>query len=376
MDTLDEAMEKAGAAAYAIYASSQDPDMRYLTQFVTSDPCFYIKKRGEEGVIIVPQMEIGRAQNEASCGAITRGDAGFFTYLEEEVNPRRAAARMAFEYAGGDIIVPGTFPLGVAEDLRSFCRVTVDTNTVETMREIKNPRECDAIRMAQEKTNEVMALAENIIRHATVKDGSLWHDGVPLTSDILRREMHCWLLRHGYTARDTIVSCGRETAQPHNVGSGTLLENEPILIDVFPQDEKTGYFADMTRTFVKGTPSPEIQEIYDTVRDGQVLAEDMLRPGITGAEVHNAVLDLFNDRGYKTEDEGFIHSLGHGVGLQIHEGPSLSPRADTPLVAGNVVTVEPGLYYRNTGGVRLEDLGVITKDGFVCYTKYRKRLIV
>jgi len=376
MKRLDEAMEKAGAEAYVIYASSRDPDMRYLTEFVTSDPLFYIKKRGRDGVLIVPQMEIGRAQEEASCDAVTRGDAGFFTYLEEEVNPCRAAARMVYEYVGGDIIVPGTFPLGVAEEIRSFCRVTVDPGTVEGMRAIKGPRERDAIRTTQEKTNEVMALAEEIIRTATVREGDLWYAGAPLTSDALRREMHCWLLRHGCTAHDTIVSCGPETAQPHNAGSGTLREDEPILIDIFPQDEKSGYFADMTRTFVKGEPTPELQEIYETVRDGQTLAEEMIRPGITGAEVHNAVLDLFNERGYETGDEGFIHSLGHGVGLQIHEAPSLSPRGDEPLMAGHVVTVEPGLYYRKTGGVRLEDLGVITKDGFVCYTKYERRLIV
>ncbi|WAI00236.1 M24 family metallopeptidase [Methanogenium organophilum] len=376
MKRLDEAMEKAGAAAYVIYASSRDPDMRYLTQFVTSDPLFYIKKRGKDGILIVPQMEISRAQDEASCDALTRGDAGFFTYLEEEVSPRRAAARMVYEYVEGDIIVPGSFPLGVAEDIRSFCGVTVDADTVEAMRAVKSPRERDAIRATQEKTNEVMALAEEIIRTSTEREGELWYAGAPLTSDALRREMHCWLLRHGCTAHHTIISCGKETSQPHNIGSGTLLIDEPIVIDVFPQDERTGYFADMTRTFVKGEPSAEIQEIYDTVRDGQTLAEEMLRPGITGAEVHNAVLDLFNERGYATGDEGFIHSLGHGVGLQIHEGPSLSPRADTPLVAGNVVTVEPGLYYRKTGGVRLEDIGAITKDGFVCYTKYERRLIV
>ncbi len=376
METLNEAMEKAGAAAYVIYASSQDPDMRYLTQFVISDPLFYVQKRGKEGIIIVPQMELDRAQSEASCRAISRGDARFFKFLEDEVSPRRAAARMIFEYVGGDIIVPGSFPLGMAEDLRLFCRVTVDTDTVERMRVIKSPRELDEIRAAQERTNEVMAFAENIIRHATVQGKELWYEEAPLTSDYLRREMHCWLLRHGYIARDTIVSCGLETAQPHNVGSGILLANEPILIDVFPQNEKTGYYADMTRTFVKGEPSSEIQGIYATVRDGQTLAEKMIRPGITGAEVHNAVIDHFTECGYATGDEGFIHSLGHGVGLQIHENPSLSPRGDTPLAAGHVVTVEPGLYYRNIGGVRLENLGVITKDGFVCYTKYERKLIV
>jgi Xaa-Pro aminopeptidase len=321
-------------------------------------------------------MELERAQKEASCGVISRGDAQFFKFLEDEVSPRRAAARMVFEYAGGDLIVPRSFPLGIAEDIRLFCRVTVDTDTVEEMRAIKSPRELDAIRTAQERTNEVMAFAENIIRHASVQGEELWYQGTPLTSDYLRREMHCWLLRHGYMARDTIVSCGKETAQPHNIGSGTLLANEPILIDVFPQDERTGYYADMTRTFVKGEPSPEIQEIYDTVRDGQTLAEEMIRPGISGAEVHNAVLDHFTECGYVTEDEGFIHSLGHGVGLQIHENPSLSPRGDTPLEAGHVVTVEPGLYYRKIGGVRLENMGVITKDGFVCYTKYKRRLII
>ena len=280
METLNEAIEKAEAEAYVIYASSQDPDMRYLTQFVTSDPLFYIQKRGKEGILIVPQMELERAQKEASCGVISRGDAQFFKFLEDEVSPRRAAARMVFEYAGGDLIVPRSFPLGIAEDIRLFCRVTVDTDTVEEMRAIKSPRELDAIRTAQERTNEVMAFAENIIRHASVQGEELWYQGTPLTSDYLRREMHCWLLRHGYMARDTIVSCGKETAQPHNIGSGTLLANEPILIDVFPQDERTGYYADMTRTFVKGEPSPEIQEIYDTVRDGQTLAEEMIRPGI------------------------------------------------------------------------------------------------
>jgi Xaa-Pro aminopeptidase len=376
METLNEAMEMAGAAAYVIYASSLDPDMRYLTQFATSDPFFYVQKRDEEGILIVPQMELDRARDEASCRVISRGDARFFEFLEDEVSPRRAAARMVSEYVGGDIIVPGSFPLGIAEDLRLFCQVTVDRDTVEEMRAIKKPRERDAIRTAQEHTNEVMAFAENIIRHATIRGKELWYEGAPLTSDYLRREMHCWLLRHGYVARDTIVSCGKETAQPHNIGSGTLLADEPILIDVFPQNERTGYYADMTRTFVKGEPSSEIREIYAAVRDGQTLAEKMLRPGITGAEVHNAVLDHFTECGYVTGDEGFIHSLGHGVGLQIHESPSLSPRGDTLLAAGHVVTVEPGLYYRNTGGVRLENLGVITKGGFVCYTKYERRLII
>ncbi len=171
-----------GAAAYVIYASSQDPDMRYLTQFVTSDPpIFFIKKRGEDGIVIVPQMEIGRAEDEAPVMPLPGGMPGSLPTSKRRSVPPDAAARMAYEYAGGDIIVPGTFPpLAMAEDIRLFCRVTVDTNTVENMREVKNPpRECDAIRTAQEQTNEVMALAESIIRHATEKDGALWHEAPP-----------------------------------------------------------------------------------------------------------------------------------------------------------------------------------------------------
>jgi len=376
MPSLDEAMEAAGAAAFVMYASSADPNFRYLTGFMTSDQMFYVKKRGEAGVLVVPQMEAGRARDEAACDIITRGEAGYFELLEEEQDPRRAAARMVHRLAGGDILVPGNFPLSVARAYEPFGAVTPDSSTLEGMRAVKTPRELDAIRAAQAVTNGVMAFAAAILGNASVAGGSLVHEGAPLTSEGLRREMHCWLLRRGYAAHETIISCGPETAQPHNTGSGTLREHEPILIDVFPRNEATGYYADMSRTFVKGVPSPEVRALYDAVLRAQLLAEGMIRPGITGAEVHGAVVDLFAEQGFATGAEGFIHSLGHGVGLAIHEDPYLSPRGDVELVPGHVVTVEPGLYYDGTGGVRLEDIGVVTKDGFEVFTNYERTLIL
>ena len=147
-------------------------------------------------------------------------------------------------------------------------------------------------------------------------------------------------------------------------------------MDVFPQNLKTGYFADMTRTIAKGAPADEIIRMYKTVHDAKELAVNLLGPGITGAEVHNAVAAYFAEQGYETAgSSGFIHSLGHGVGLEIHEGPSLSPSGGI-LEPGNVVTIEPGLYYPGIGGVRLEDMGVITEDGFDRFTNFEEQLIV
>jgi len=376
MPSLDEAMEAAGAAAFVMYASSADPNFRYLTGFVTGDPMFYIQKRGEAGMLIVPQMEAGRARDEASCDILTRGEAGYFEFLEEEQDPKRAAARMVRQLAGGDILVPGSFPLAIARAYEPFGAVTPDTGTLEGLRAVKTAKELEAIRAAQAVTGEVMGYAAGIIGGADIRGGDLVYEGEPLTSDGLRREMHCWLLRRGYAAQDTIISCGPETAQPHNTGSGTLRANEPIVIDVFPRDGATGYYADMSRTFSRGEPSPEVTALYDAVLAAQTLGEGMIRPGITGAEVHGAVVDLFTERGYATGAEGFIHSLGHGVGLAVHEDPSLSPRGDVALVPGHVVTVEPGLYYTGIGGVRLEDMGAVTGDGFEVFTQYERKLIL
>jgi len=185
--------------------------------------------------------------------------------------------------------------------------------------------------------------------------------------------MHTVLLAHGCRGVDTIVSCGPETALPHNTGSGPLLENEPIVIDIFPRDELSGYYADMTRTVVKGEPSPEIREMYDAVRDAKTLAAAEVRAGAAGADLYNAVVEFFRDRGYESDTRGFIHSLGHGVGLEVHEEPSLGPRGGA-LAVGNVVTIEPGLYYPGTGGVRLEDMGAVTETDFDRFTQYEEEL--
>ncbi len=220
-----------------------------------------------------------------------------------------------------------------------------------------------------------MDRAVTLIRSARPVDGVLHHGGEPLTSERVRAEMHCLLFGFGCVARETIVACGPDTASPHHTGSGPLLAGEPIVIDIFPQDEKSGYHADMTRTVVWGEPSPEIREMYEAVRDAHEMASSLVRPGAGGGDLYQRVVEFFRERGYATDTQGFIHSLGHGVGLDVHEQPSLGPTGET-LIAGNVVTIEPGLYYKGIGGVRLEDMGAVSADGFDRFTRYPMELIL
>jgi Xaa-Pro aminopeptidase len=373
MEPLDAAMEKAGAGAYLLYASAHDPNMRYLSGFRIGDPVVLFKPFHGECALIVPQMEVERAVSESSCRVITRSEAGFFQLLEETGDPLRATARMIHDVAGESFLVPRSFPLGLARALEEYCTLFVDSGTVEAMRAVKSPAELAAVRKAQQAAEGAMDLALSLLRSARTSKGRLIRNGAPLTSEALRRAMHIYLLEHGCTATDTIVSCGPETAMPHRMGEGVLLENEPIVIDVFPRDEQTGYYADMTRTVVKGEPDPGIEEMYSAVLGAQNLAKGMIAPGIKGSYVHNAVIEYFKDVGYETGTEGFIHSLGHGVGLDVHEEPSLSPRGEE-LAVGNVVTVEPGLYYRGVGGIRLEDIGAVTSLGFECFTQYNEEI--
>ena len=214
-----------------------------------------------------------------------------------------------------------------------------------------------------------------MIRRSKPKKGILYLGKNPLTSERVRFAMHSYLLEQGYQANDTIVSCGKETALPHKTGTGPLFSGEPIVIDVFPKSVTSGYFTDMTRTVSKGIPAADIAEMYQAVREAQDLATAMLRPGVTGAEVHQSVVEYFRDHGFESGAEGFTHNLGHGVGLDVHELPVLGP-AGGKLKQGNVVTIEPGLYYPKIGGVRLENIGIIRREGMDCITRFPRELVL
>jgi Xaa-Pro aminopeptidase len=375
MDTLSQAVRKSGADAFVMYASSRDADMRYLTQFVTSDPFVYFKKANENGMIIISQMETGRASRESTSSVMTRTQAGLPDILKTETDPWRATAKMIAGQVGKKILVPPNFPIALSNALGEFCSVIVDKGTVPAIREKKSRSEIQEMKHVQKITETAMDVAVSLIRRSTIKKGVLYSEGKPLTSEMIKFSMHSLLLEHGCTAVDSIVSCGEETAVPHMTGTGPLHADEPIVIDLFPCEEKTGYYADMTRTVVKGEPTPEIREMYAALREAKQLGISQVKAGISGAAVYQSVVDFFKERGYESNTRGFIHNLGHGVGLQVHEQPTVGP-AGKALRAGSVITIEPGLYYPGIGGVRLEDIGEVTTKGFNNFTNFPEELIV
>lgn len=372
---LDDAIQKSNAAAYVCYASPNSPDMRYLTGFSGSDPLVCIKRPGEAPLLIVPQMEYNRALKETKCEVITRGDAGFFSILEQKKDPHKALAEMIATQVKGDLLVSTTFPLGLARDLEEYAIVHIDSGTLGSIREHKTKQEIVVIESVQRRTEKAFYRALQTIQTAKPRGTELYLGEDLLTSEYLRRQIECDLLTQGCRAEETIVSCGKETGMPHCLGSGPLLLDEPILMDIFPQDTRTRYYADMSRTVCRGTPSREIREIYTLVQEAKQLGVRMLRPGINGQEIHNAVVSFFEEAGHPAGEEGFTHSLGHGVGLAVHEGPSLSPSGGL-LAPGNVVTIEPGLYYRDIGGVRLEDLAVVTEERCRVLTNCKEELCI
>jgi Xaa-Pro aminopeptidase len=375
MDSLSKAIRKSGADAYVIYASSRDTDMKYLTHFTTSDPFVFFKKPGEPGVIIISQMETGRASREATATVMTRTQAGLPEIMKTETDPYRATAKMIAGQIGKKILVPPNFPIALANAMSEYCAVVVDGGTIQSMRAKKSKIELILMNNVQKVTEKAMDRAISLIRSSSVKKGILYIDQKPLTSEHLKFSMHSILLEHGCSAVDTIVSCGEDTAIPHMSGSGPLKSDEPIVIDLFPIEEKSGYYADMTRTVVKGEPSKDIREMYDALREAKKLGISRVKAGVSGADIHQAVVDSFNERGYETDTRGFIHNLGHGVGLQVHELPTIGP-AGNALESGNVITIEPGLYYPGIGGVRLEDIGAVTSRGFNNFTTFSEELIL
>jgi len=375
MDALDYAIIKNGADAYVLYASSDEADMRYLSGFKTSDPFVYFKKPNHRGTIIVSQMEHARAVRESHAAVMTKAQAGLVEILKTEKDPWKATAKIITNQVQGRILVPPKFPLALARALQDSVDLIVDTACLESMRAVKNRAQIAAIKNVQRVTESALDLGISLIRRSTERKGILFTDEKPLTSERVKAAINNHLMDHGCIAKDSIVSCGEDTAIPHCLGSGALKAHQPIVLDIFPKDERSGYFSDMTRTVSKGKPGAKVLEMYAVVCDAQTLAIGQVREGVSGAEVHQTVVDFFRDHGYDNTTTGFVHSLGHGIGLEVHEPPALGP-SGKDLVAGNVITIEPGLYYPGVGGVRLEDIGAVTKKGFSRFTKFPKDLVV
>ena len=379
---LIDFLKKHGMDAYMIYAdSATDADLYYTTQFLAYDPFLYLHTR-EKDVLLISNMEIGRAEKQADVDEIaplSRYD--LIEQVKKGKTPEDAYLDVVADFVSDlgiqKIAVPHSFGLYLADGLRSKnIEVTPVNSPVQRSRAQKSSTEISFIRSAQGAAEKAIKKAESTLKQSKSRDGTLYVNREVLTCEKLRSIIEVSLLCDGYATETTIVAAGTSSADPHNTGSGSLKYGEPIVIDVFPQSKLNRYHGDMTRTFVYGKPRQELIDMHKMVLAAQKIAIEMICPGIAASEIHNLVCEVFESGGYDVgKREGFIHSTGHGVGLDVHELPAVGSNNE-PLKIGNVITIEPGLYYQDMGGVRIEDIVVVTEKGCKNLNSYHKKLII
>mgnify|MGYP006273200255 FL=1 len=387
LSRLDAHLAALGVDAYLIDADSTDSNQRYLSGFDAPDP-FLTCYTPDELSLLVSGLEYGRAKTESRADRVRRPVAYDKRELVDAYGPHEAAHRVAARFLDDcgveSVAVPERFPLGTADGLRQQgIEVVADSDDVLVdIRAVKTPTELDHVRDAQRANEAAMAAAEALLDRAAVDaEGRLVVDSEVLTSERLKTAIETTLLQEGCGLDETIVACGTQAADPHDRGSGPLSANEPIIVDIFPRSKSTKYHADMTRTFCVGEPSETLAEWYGLTERALAAALETVEAGTTGADVHAAACEVYEDAGLPTlradpsTEVGYIHSTGHGVGLDVHERPRLSVDGGD-LVAGQVITVEPGLYDPAVGGVRIEDIVIVTDDGYENITEYPIELVV
>jgi Xaa-Pro aminopeptidase len=361
----------------------RSPELRHEVPVPIPDPFLYAEK-GDRRAAILHSLEIPRVREEAPHIEIIPleqlGTDELFAQgkqaweIELEV-----ALRGCRELGLNQVTVPPTFPVAHADHLRANgIEVLVDRDLFDDRRRSKNETELAGIRRAQRACEAALDAARELLRRAQANGAELEVDGEPLTSERIKRVIEDVFADHNVEGSDMIVSHGPQTAVGHNSGSGQIAPNEPIVFDLFPRDKATGCYSDMTRTYVVGEPSDEVKEWYTLVKQALESSTAGVKPGVNGNALFRQVCDQFQQAGYKTQlnkepgevlEDGFFHSLGHGVGLEVHELPYMG-RTGHDLVPGDVITIEPGLYRSGYGGVRLEDIVVVTEDGHEVITQY------
>jgi Xaa-Pro aminopeptidase len=359
--------------------SSAQPDQLVASRFLSGDPFVYIETDGRR-LIAVGDFEVGRAGSESGADEVwSYRDLGiddlYADGLDRYAIQRELALRATRRAGLGSVVVPGWFPLATADHLRGAgIDVQIDDDRFEQRRRLKDAHAIAAIREVTVLVEESMRRIRQRLAACSVDpDGTLRDDGGVLTSERLQAAVRSFWAENGLEGELPIIAGGAHAADPHDIGSGPLSAGTPILCDLFPRSARTRYHGDMTRTFCVGEPPAELVELHATVERALDGALSAIRPGVVGSSVDALVCALFEAAGHPTTRSPagvdpasvarYIHGLGHGVGLAVHEEPGLGRGGHEELRPGDVVSVEPGLYRAGFGGVRLEDIVLVTEHG-------------
>ena len=357
-------------------------DALYFGRVSVPDAFICFGHRGKK-YAVVSALEFGRVRKTSDFDVVLPLEA-YLKRAREKWPLRKPGAAdviqlLAREYRIRRFTIPDDFPAGLYRRLLDLgIKLDVATGPLFPQRIAKSADEAAAIREGNRCSALGFAAAEKILRASRVRGRKLLHRGRVLTSEQLKFAIETACLAAGAVSSDTIVAAGDQACDPHERGSGPIRAGELIIIDIFPRVTATGYYGDMTRTFLRGRASEAQRQLVATVRAAQAAAIKSIRAGINGRDVHRRVVELFAQRGYETKHSaqgsvGFFHGTGHGLGLAVHELPRLSGSVDSILPRNSVVTVEPGLYYPGLGGCRIEDVVQVTPSGAKMLSRYHYR---
>jgi len=348
------------------------------------ESALYVRFAVGDDLLVANPLEIDRAlKTSRAKRTLSLAEAGF-----EDAGPYRSwprlAAKLLRERGLGDARVSPHLPAVYLEELRATgLDVAIDRDLFVAERRKKTPEEARLIREAQGAAEAAVKEVVHLLGEAQVRDGLLWQDGKALTSEWLYARASLLLGERGFACPDMIIAGSPGSAMPHFRGEGQIRAGEPVIIDIFPTGRHSHYSGDLTRTVVVGKASEEVRRMHAATLQALDAAIESIRAGVPAGDVHNTACAVLVDRGFGTTTAGYAgpegvakmnHSLGHGVGLEVHEEPGVRGPNREPLEAGDVITVEPGLYLMGLGGVRIEDTGMVTDGGFENFTTITRSL--
>jgi len=372
------------AGSVLIYGDSfRSADMRHAVPLGVPDPFLYAETNGTRHVV-ASSMEATRLRELGLFDVHVHEDYGMDELIASGLDRRELTAQLALRSVAGlgleRATVPQNFPVWLADRLRAEgVELDVDQDLFDDRRRAKTGAQLAGMRRAQRAAEAAMDACRELLRRAEIRGDQLLLDGEELTVERVKADMNAVFAAHDTTAEEYIVAPGAQGAVGHDMGSGPIRPSTPLVVDIFPRDNLSAVYTDMTRTFVVGDVPDDVREWHRLCKEALDRAVAEIRAGVTGRAVFDVTCDIFEAAGEPTQRtkkpgetlvDGFFHGLGHGVGLEVHEEPGMGLLSQKALVAGDAVTVEPGLYRAGYGGVRLLDIVLVTEDGAEVITNY------